>query len=52
MICPACRSENEMGYSSLAHAMVCLSPGCGFELEIDLRDIELLLEPVEELAFV
>ena len=52
MICPACRCENEMAYSSLAHAMVCLSPGCGFEIEMEPRDLQMLLEPVEELAFV
>jgi len=55
MICPACRSENEMGYSVLGHTMVCLMPECGFELEMDQHDIEALLHlpllPEAELVF-
>ena len=49
MLCPACRSE--MAYSILTHEFVCLVPQCGIELEMDPHDVELLLEPTDELVF-
>jgi hypothetical protein len=50
MICPNCRSENEMAYSVLSNGMVCLDSGCGFEVEMDASDAEEILESVEELV--
>jgi hypothetical protein len=44
MICPACKSENEMAYSALIHGMVCLEPDCGLELEFELSEVLALLE--------
>jgi hypothetical protein len=51
MICPNCRSENEMAYSVLSHGMVCLDSECGFEVEMEPSDAEEILESVEELVF-
>ena len=50
MICPACRNENEMAYSILSHAFVCLQSGCGFEVEVDQPQALQILEPLGELA--
>jgi len=51
MICPNCRSENEMAYSVISNGMVCLDSSCGFEVEMDASDAEEILESVEELVF-
>ena len=59
MICPSCKSQNEMGYSALIHGFVCLEPACGLELDMERVDVEALLaalmpteaEHVEELVF-
>jgi len=51
MICPNCRSENEMAYSVLSHGMVCLDSDCGFEIEMEAHDAEEILESAEELVF-
>ncbi len=51
MICPACCSENEMGYSALSYAFTCLEPACGFELEMEPVEAQQMLEPEEELVF-
>ena len=51
MICPRCRSENEMAYSVLSNGLVCLEAGCGFELEIDPVEAHEVLETEEELVF-
>jgi hypothetical protein len=50
MICPSCRSENEMAYSVLSNSMVCLDSHCGFEVEMDATDAREVLETVEELV--
>jgi hypothetical protein len=50
MICPACTSETEMAYSSLSHSFVCLETVCGFELEMEPIEAQLVLEPEEELV--
>lgn len=51
MICPSCKSDNEMGYSALIHGFVCLEPACGLELDMERVDVETILAtltPVEE----
>jgi hypothetical protein len=48
MICPAC--GNEMAYSVLSHGFICLSQSCELELEMDQHDVELLLQPSQELV--
>jgi hypothetical protein len=50
MICPGCRNENEMAYSALSNSLVCLEPGCGFELEMDPLEAQQILETEEELV--
>ncbi len=50
MICPNCRSENEMAYSVLSQGMVCLDSDCGFEVEMDATDAQEILETEEELV--
>ena len=50
MICPGCECENEMAYSVLSHGLVCLEPGCGFEMEVDALDAQQVLETEEELV--
>jgi hypothetical protein len=50
MTCPACRGENEMAYSVLSHGFVCLEQECGFELEMDPSEAQLVLELEEELV--
>ena len=44
MICPTCRSENEMAYSVLSHGFVCLEEDCGFELEAELEGADAIIE--------
>jgi transcription initiation factor TFIIIB Brf1 subunit/transcription initiation factor TFIIB len=51
MNCPACNSKTEMVLSVLSHGFVCQEAGCGFELELDWQDAEVLLHPEEELTF-
>ena len=50
MICPGCRSENEMAYSVLSNGFVCLEPTCGFELEMEPVQAQEVLEPEKELV--
>jgi len=50
MTCPGCNSENEMAYSALSHAFVCLEPSCGFELEMEPVEAMQVLEFEEELV--
>jgi hypothetical protein len=50
MICPNCRSENEMAYSVLSNGMICLESECGFELEMEARQAQEILETMEELV--
>ena len=52
MICPACRSENEMAYSVLAHSFICPTPECGLEVEVEQQDAEILLRLSEEFILV
>lgn len=50
MICPGCGSENELAYSVISNGLVCLEPGCGFELEIEPSQARQVLETEEELV--
>ena len=50
MMCPACRTENEMAYSALSLGFVCLASDCGFELEMEPVQAQQVLEPEEELV--
>jgi hypothetical protein len=50
MICPVCRSENEMAYSVISHGFVCLENECGFELELDAAEADAIFASVAELA--
>ena len=50
MICPRCRAENEMLFSALSQSFICDNQNCGFELELDPQDLEVLLQPQEELT--
>jgi len=48
MICPACRSKNEMLFSALSHGFVCQEADCGLEIEMEMQDAEVLLRQEEE----
>ena len=51
MICPLCRVDSEMAYSSFLNGFICLGPTCGFELEMDASDAaQVILTPEEELV--
>jgi len=50
MICPRCNTGNEMAYSVLAHGLICLESGCGFELEMNTAEAREILEPEEQLV--
>ena len=50
MTCPACRSENEMVFSALSQGFICQESECGYEIELDFQDAEVLLHPDEELT--
>jgi hypothetical protein len=45
MICPACKSENEMPFSALSQSFICQEPECGFEVQMERQDVETLLNP-------
>ena len=40
-----------MAYSVLSHGLVCLESDCGFEVEMEARQAQEILENVEELVF-
>jgi hypothetical protein len=48
MICPGCGNENEMAYSVLSNGLICLQPGCGFELEMSIDEAHQVMEPAGE----
>jgi hypothetical protein len=50
MICPVCCHEDEMAYSALSHSFICMNPVCGFEVEMEPIEAQLVLEPEEELV--
>jgi hypothetical protein len=50
MICPGCKSENEMAYSALSHGFVCLESDCGLELEMEPAEAMQVLEFEAELV--
>ena len=50
MICPGCKTENEMAYSTLSNSFTCLEPNCGFELEMEPAQALQVLEVEEELV--
>lgn len=55
MICPGCGSLNEIAYSVISHGLICLSPGCGWEIEMSpVEAADLLDKPVmcEEFVLV
>jgi len=43
MICPACKGENEMAYSSIINGVVCLEPQCGLELPMEHCELAIIL---------
>jgi hypothetical protein len=50
MICPNCRSENELAYSVISNGLVCMEESCNFELEIEPFEAHQILETEEELV--
>jgi hypothetical protein len=50
MICPSCRSENEMLFSALSLSFICEEEPCGLELPVDHHTAEVLLQPEVELT--
>lgn len=55
MICPGCGSTNEIAYSVISHGLICLSPNCGWEIEMSpVEAADLLGRPVvcEEFVLV
>ena len=52
MICPSCRSGNEMLFSALSVSFICEEERCGLELPVDLHTAEVLLQPEVELALI
>jgi hypothetical protein len=50
MICPSCRSENEMLFSALSLSFICEEEPCGLEVPVDLHTAEVLLQPEVELT--
>ena len=50
MVCPECKSENEMAYSVLSNGLVCLEPGCDFEMAVGALEAHQVLETEEELV--
>ena len=43
MICPACKNENEMAYSTLIQGFICQEPHCGLELPMEHCELAILL---------
>jgi hypothetical protein len=52
MICPRCGAENEMAYSVLSYAFVCLENTCGFEVEMEPAEAIHIARLAEELTCV
>jgi hypothetical protein len=50
MICPSCRSTNEMLFSPLSLSFICGKETCGLELPVDPDTAEVLLQPEVELT--
>jgi hypothetical protein len=50
MICPVCKSDNEMAYSVFLSGFVCFEPECGFELEMGSEDAQSILATEEDLV--
>ena len=40
-----------MVFSVLSQGFLCQEADCGLEIELELRDIEVLLQPEEELVY-
>jgi hypothetical protein len=51
MICPECGSANEMAYSVLSNGMICVEPGCAFEIEMDRRQAQEIRGTAEEICY-
>ena len=51
MVCPGCGKENEMAYSVLSNGLICLEPGCGFELEMSIDEAHQVMELSEVLVY-
>jgi hypothetical protein len=49
--CPSCRSEKEMLFLALAQSFICDEPYCGYELQVEAQEAEVLLQPEEILVF-
>ena len=52
MICPGCGTEDQIAYSVLSSGLICLEPGCDFEIEMSTEDAHKVMEPSEELVCV
>jgi len=50
MTCPRCSGRSEMAYSVLSNGLICLEPGCSFEVEMGAREAREVLEHEEELV--
>jgi len=50
MTCPACGTQNEMAYSVISNGLICLEPGCEFEVEMDRKEAQEILALEEELV--
>jgi hypothetical protein len=49
--CPSCRSEKEMLFLVLSLSFICDEPNCGYEVQVDPQEAEILLHPEEKLVF-
>ena len=49
--CPSCRSEKEMLFLVLSLSFICDEPQCGYEVQVDPQEAEILLQPEEKFVF-
>jgi hypothetical protein len=49
--CPSCRSEKEMLFLALSMSFICDEPHCGYEVQVDAQEVEVLLNPEETLVY-
>ena len=50
MTCPGCGTQDEMAYSVISNGLICLEPGCEFEIEMDPHQAHEILALEEELV--
>ena len=48
MVCPGCGTENRMAYSVLSNGLICLEEGCGFEMEMSVREAHEVMDVTPE----